>query len=61
MAVGSICGGRGRGARTSRSSNLAINFDFQSKRWTCHVPRAKAVMGMSAVGYVRQVKTSYNI
>jgi hypothetical protein len=49
MAVGSICGGKGSGSRTSRSSNLAINLDFQSRRWTCHVPSAKAVIGIKAV------------
>lgn len=32
-----------------RSSYLAIRSDFQVRRWTCHVPRAKAVTGMSAV------------
>ena len=43
-----MCDGRGRGSRTSRSSNFAISFDFQSSRWTCQVPRAKAVMGIKA-------------
>lgn len=43
-----MCGGRGRGSRTRRSSNLAISFDFQSRRWTCQVPRANAVMGINA-------------
>lgn len=45
-----MCGGRGRGSRTRRSSNLAISLDFQSSLWTCHVPRAKAVMGINAGG-----------
>jgi len=39
-------GGRGRGGRTRRSSNLAIRLVFQSRRCTCQVPRAKAVRGM---------------
>jgi hypothetical protein len=43
-----MCGGRGKGSRTRRSSNFAINLDFESSRCTCHVPRAKAVMGINA-------------
>lgn len=41
-------GGRGRGSRMRRSSNLARSSVFQESRWTCHDPRAKAVMGMRA-------------
>lgn len=32
----------------SRSSNLVMRSVFHPRRWTCHVPRAKAVMGIRA-------------
>lgn len=37
-----------------RSSDLAMRRDFQPRRWTCHVPRMKAVMGMRAVHFRRR-------
>ena len=33
-----------------RSSHLAIRSVFHSRRFTCQVPRMKAVMGMMARG-----------
>ena len=41
-------GGKGRGSRMSRSSNLAISSVFHPRRWICQVPRAKAVRGIIA-------------
>lgn len=54
--MGSMCGGKGKGSRTRRSSNLAMSLDFQSRRWTCHVPKAKAVRGIRATNRLLAVE-----
>lgn len=48
IASGSTRGGSGRGGLRRRSSNFVMRFDFQSRRWTCHVPRAKEMIGIRA-------------
>lgn len=37
--------GKGIGRMAMRSSNSWINPTFQRRRWTCHVPRPKAMKG----------------
>lgn len=45
-----------------RSSNFAMSLVFQSRRWTCHVPRKNAVIGMRAVSIeTKGVSRSYHI
>lgn len=37
-----------------RSSNLVMRFVFQSRRWICHVPRAKEMIGIKAASLDNQ-------
>lgn len=33
-----------------------MRFDFQSRRWTCHVPRAKEIIGIRATTHSHSAK-----
>lgn len=50
--------GRGMGSAMTRDSNSAISFSFHFRRWTCQVPRPKAVAGMKSRNHWRKESSS---
>lgn len=46
--------GRGMGSAITRDSSSAISCSFHFRRWTCHVPRPKAVTGMRSRNHWRK-------
>lgn len=50
--------GRGMGSAMTRDSNSAISFSFHFRRWTCQVPRPKAVAGIKSRNHWRKESSS---